>query len=212
MQSANSTDDDPESRAADMADRDSDVQSSTNGLHIRNESDDDEDGAPVPVWMQESSKSFKYRWVPLPLRKSGRAMLKWIKGPLPPQELHIKPWWPAIQEAPLRILDRYVPNRRYKICLQLLLYVVWSLTWSLMLKHNSTSGYIEGYGKPSNIWCGASFWFVIWLRRRPTGTRYLTLEQERRKRLWPERQQLSTFLFRAYGLPLPSKLRLRSPV
>ena len=27
-----------------------------------------------------------------------------------------------------------------------------------MLKHNATSGYIKGYGRPTNLWCGASFW------------------------------------------------------
>jgi hypothetical protein len=27
-----------------------------------------------------------------------------------------------------------------------------------MLKHHATSGFIEGYGRPSNLWCGSSFW------------------------------------------------------
>ena len=113
---------------------------------------------PLPVWMRESAKSFRYKWVPLPLRKAGRVTARWVKGPQPPRDLHISPWLPQIQEAPIRLLDRYVPKKRHRVLLLLALYACWLLTWSLMLWHNSNSGYIKDYGKPGNLWCGASFW------------------------------------------------------
>ena len=110
------------------------------------------------VWMQESTKSFRYRWVPLPVRKAGRAVMNWVKGPVPPRELRIQPYFPWIQEAPIRLLDKYLPKRRHRIVLLVVFYACWFLAWSLMLRHNSGSAYIKGYGKPENLWCGASFW------------------------------------------------------
>jgi hypothetical protein len=143
-----------------LTDDETDVESQDRNLHIRNASESSENGHSIPIWMRESAKSFKYKWVPLPLRKAGRATAEWIKGPIPPRELRISPLYPQIQEAPLRLMDRYIPKQRHRICLLIALYATWFLTWSLMLKQNSTSGYIKGYGKPSNIWCGASFWFA----------------------------------------------------
>lgn len=146
--------------------QDTDLESRDHTLHIRNASASDttENELPIPIWMRESAKSFKYKWIPLPLRKAGRATAEWINGPKPPRELRIKPLCPHIQEAPLRLMDRYMPKQRHRICLLIASYAVWLLIWSLMLKHNSASAYIEGYGKPSNIWCGASFWLVNPLR------------------------------------------------
>jgi hypothetical protein len=145
----------------DLTDSETDVESQDRNLHIRNASESSENGLPIPIWMRESAKSFRYKWVPLPLRKAGRATAEWVKGPIPPRELRINPLYPQIQEAPIRLMDKYLPKQRHRICLLVAFYAVWFLMWSLMLKHNSTSGYIEGYGKPTNIWCGASFWFVI---------------------------------------------------
>ena len=144
-----------------LTESDNDVEPQDRNLHIRNASESSENGLPIPIWMQESAKSFRYRWVPLPLRNAGRATAKWIKGPIPPRELRIKPLYPQIQEAPIQWMDKYLPKQRHRLSLLIALYAVWFLIWSLMLKHNSTSAYIEGYGKPSNIWCGASFWFVL---------------------------------------------------
>lgn len=113
----------------------------------------------LPVWLQESSKSFRWRWVPLPLRKAGRAVARWVKGPDPPRTLLLKPLFPHVQEIPVRYLDRFFPKRRHKIALLLLLYLSWFLSWFLVLLHSASSGYIEGYGKPEPISCGASFWY-----------------------------------------------------
>ncbi|KAK2763103.1 hypothetical protein FQN54_009737 [Arachnomyces sp. PD_36] len=70
---------------------------------------------PVPVWLRESSSSFHWRWVPLPIRNAARATAKWVKGPQPPRELRIKPLFPKIQEAPVKLLDRFFPKRKYKL-------------------------------------------------------------------------------------------------
>ena len=113
---------------------------------------------PLPVWMRESSKSFRWKWVPLPIRNAGRSVASWSKGPDPPQIQKITPIFPSIQEAPIRLVDRYLPNRKQKAALLAFFFFTWILTFSLILHHSATSGNIEGYGTPQNIWCGASYW------------------------------------------------------
>ncbi|KAL1970736.1 hypothetical protein VTN77DRAFT_2570 [Rasamsonia byssochlamydoides] len=112
----------------------------------------------LPVWLRESSKSFRWGWVPLPLRKAGRATARWVKGPVPPRDLLFKPLFPTIQELPVKYLNRFFPKRRHKIALLLLLYSSWFLSWFLVLLHSTSSGHIEGYGRPQLISCSASYW------------------------------------------------------
>ncbi|RMZ79193.1 hypothetical protein DV738_g3480, partial [Chaetothyriales sp. CBS 135597] len=130
-------------------------------LHVRGADDDDYDdthGLPAPVWLREQASNLTNKWIPPRLRKAGRAVVRWVKGPVPPRELHIDGIFPKIQEAPLRLLDRYVPKKRHRIALLVAFYATWFLTWSLLVRHRATTGYIKGYGAPTNLWCGASFW------------------------------------------------------
>ena len=129
-------------------------------LHVRSSASSDiESGRhPLPVWMREASKSFHWRWVPLPVRSFARSVNAWSKGPEPRQIQKITPWFPSIQEAPLRLVDRFLPKKRYKALALGFLYSTWILIFSLVLHHQATSGNIEGYGTPSSLWCGASFW------------------------------------------------------
>lgn len=113
---------------------------------------------PVPIWLSESSKSFHWRWVPLPLRKTARSTVKWLKGPDPPRVLLLNPIFPSIQSAPIKLVDRFFPKRKYKIGLLLAVYFSWFLPWALVLRHSASGGNIEGYGKPAPISCGASYW------------------------------------------------------
>lgn len=86
--------------------------------------EDDVSGLPPPVWLTESSKDFRWKWVPLPLRKAGRATVSWLAGPDPPQDLLLRPLFPRIQETPIRLRDRFFPKRRHKVALLLAVYFV----------------------------------------------------------------------------------------
>ena len=119
-----------------------------------------EDGLPVPVWMRES-KSVNWKWVPLPLRKFARFLNDWSYGPDPPQVQRIAPFLPAVQEAPLWLVERFLPKRIHKIGALILLYFAWALTFMLVIQKSAASGHIEGYGTPSSIWWGANFWYVL---------------------------------------------------
>jgi hypothetical protein len=114
----------------------------------------------LPVWLQESSKSFRWGWVPLPLRKAGRVTANWIKGPDPPHMLLLKPLFPRIQELPVQYLDRFFPKRKHKISLLILLYATWFLPFFSVLVHSRSSGYIEGYGQLQTLSCRTNFWCV----------------------------------------------------
>ncbi|KAK9586542.1 hypothetical protein V6Z92_005491 [Aspergillus fumigatus] len=120
---------------------------------------DEEGGATyVPVWLRESSKSFRWGWVPLPIRKVGRATTDWVKGPTPLHSLLLKPLFPHIQELPVRYLNRLFPKRKHKISLLLLLYIAWFTPWAIVLLHSRSAGYIEGYGRPQTLSCSTTFW------------------------------------------------------
>ncbi|KIW98999.1 uncharacterized protein Z519_00662 [Cladophialophora bantiana CBS 173.52] len=151
--------DDPASETLLLADEESEIGAQSPELHVQSTPESPSTTAlPIPVWLRESASSFGYKWVPLPLRKAGRAVASWVKGPVPPRVLKIEPIYPKIQQAPIRLLDKYAPKKKQRVILLVALYMCWFLTWSLMLKTHSTSGFIKGYGKPSNLWCGASFW------------------------------------------------------
>ena len=143
-------------------DRDYGPEASTPGgsdMHMQSGSSDAGDGqSPLPVWLRESSKSFLWGWVPVPVRRTARAVVAWSKGPDPPQIQKITPLFPLIQEAPVRLIDQYLPKRKHKAALLAFFYFCWLLTFILVLNHSAQAGNIEGYGQPQPIWCGASFW------------------------------------------------------
>ncbi|KAK5049893.1 hypothetical protein LTR84_004012 [Exophiala bonariae] len=141
-----------------LTDDETESRPESRDLHIRSASESSETAFPIPIWLRESAKTFQYKWVPLPIRKASRAVVKWVKGPIPPMTLRIEPILPKLQRAPISLLDKYTPKKKQRFILLIGLYAAWFLTWSLMLKHHSTSGYIKGYGRPRNLWCGANFW------------------------------------------------------
>lgn len=112
----------------------------------------------LPVWARESSKSFRWGWVPLPLRKAGRAVARWVKGPVPPRPLLLTPLFPHLQELPVRYLERFFPKRKHRISLLLLLYLAWFVPWLSVQVHSRSAGYIEGYGRPQTLSCGTTYW------------------------------------------------------
>ncbi|EED17876.1 LCCL domain protein [Talaromyces stipitatus ATCC 10500] len=112
----------------------------------------------MPVWLRESSSSFQWRWIPLPLRKAGRVTARWVKGPDPPHDLLFQPLFPKIQEIPVKFFDRYAPRKAHKVALLLLVYFLWLLPWFLIILKANTSGNIEDYGRPQVISCAASYW------------------------------------------------------
>ncbi len=136
--------------------------SSSPRIHIRSNSADIEHGQnSLPVWRLESSKSFRWRWVPYRARQLARSVVLWSKGPEPPQIQKITPFFPHIQEFLVKLIQKHLPKRTYKAALLATFYLCWILSFSLVLNYSASAGDIKGYGQPEPVWCGASFWFVI---------------------------------------------------
>ncbi|KAI5281868.1 hypothetical protein KEM54_003098, partial [Ascosphaera aggregata] len=111
----------------------------------------------LPVWMEEADKSYRWRWVPLVIRRAGRSTVKWLRGPNPPDPLILDPLFPHIQEAPIKFLNWIAPKRRYKLMLLLTVYISWLISWSTVLHYSVSSGEIPGYGKPTPVGCSANY-------------------------------------------------------
>ena len=133
-------------------------------LHVRSRaSSQGEAPQDFPVWMRESSSW--WRKLPLPIRRVTRAIPRtfafldhWSRGPKEAQRQEITPLFPLVQEAPLWLVEKFLPKRIHKIFGLLFLYFAWAITFVVIIQHSATSGDIEGYGTPNSIWCGENFW------------------------------------------------------
>ncbi|KAG0646659.1 Uncharacterized protein D0Z07_7593 [Hyphodiscus hymeniophilus] len=118
----------------------------------------DDSSPPTPRFLQDQS-SYRYlKWVPLPIRRVGKAIGRWARGPDPPRVHEIKPFFPAIQEAPIHLLDKYIPKRRHRISLLIGYYFLWALTFALIMRQSTFATEIEGWGAPGNIGCTNTYW------------------------------------------------------
>ena len=127
-------------------------------MHVHSESSNTDNRIQIPVWLRESSETFHWKWVPLPLRRAARVVGAWTKGPDPPQIQKIRPFLPEIQEAPAKFIDRVLPRTSHKLVLLAFFHLCWILTFTLVLHRSASAGNIKGYGAPNPIWCGANFW------------------------------------------------------
>ncbi|KAE9364645.1 hypothetical protein N431DRAFT_388897 [Stipitochalara longipes BDJ] len=133
-----------------------DESTQTNLLPMDELSDDS--SPPTPRFIQDQG-SYRYmKWVPVSVRKTIKAVSRWAKGPDIPQVHTIKPLFPFIQEAPIRLLDKHVPKRRHRILLLVAFYFLWVLTFALVMHGGDSATEIEGWGKPGNIGCGNTYW------------------------------------------------------
>ena len=119
----------------------------------------------LPIWLEESSASYKWRSMPLPIRKAiriptrfWRFVKKWSKGPREVQIQKIRPFFPSIQTVPLRLVERYLVRRSYQVLAVLLYWLSYVAIFALLLSRSAGSGHIEGYGLATPVSCGESLW------------------------------------------------------
>ncbi|KFA48113.1 hypothetical protein S40293_09293 [Stachybotrys chartarum IBT 40293] len=106
----------------------------------------------------DSSAGKRWRWVPYPVRRFGRAVAAWSRGPPNPQPYRIKPFFPSVQEYPLRLMDRFLPKRRHRAWLLLLYLSVWLVVFVLVRREGTRASEIAGWGQPTSIGCGTTYW------------------------------------------------------
>ena len=152
-----------EARDRDNGDGGPEASASTSPrMHVRSASSDVENGqTTLPVWLRESDKSYRWRWIPYRIRQMARSVVVWVRGPDPPQMQKITPFFPEVQRFLVELIDKHLPKKSHKAALLALFYFCWILTFSLVLYHSASAGNIKGYGKPEPVWCGASYWSVL---------------------------------------------------
>ena len=144
----------------------------------------DDEGAPPPVYRDdeaasalsnesaeliatsEASAEEHYRpeqshslakYLPPQLQRMWQSTVVWVKGPQPPRPWKIRPFFPHVQTAPLRLLNNYFPKRKHKIALLVFFYFCWILTFGLVLHRSAFAADIPGYGSPVRVRCTDRF-------------------------------------------------------
>ncbi|KAI0123217.1 hypothetical protein BJ170DRAFT_736484 [Xylariales sp. AK1849] len=118
----------------------------------------DDGDTPTPRFMQDEGAWKRWKWVPYPVRRCGTAVVQWSKGPQSARDYKIKPLFPSIQEAPLWLLDKYLPKKNHQAWLFVAYAVCWLLAFCLVMRQGLQASEIEGFGLPSDITCGTTYW------------------------------------------------------
>jgi hypothetical protein len=113
---------------------------------------------PTPRFLQDEGEWKRFKWVPYPVRRFSKAAARWARGPPTPRPYKIEPFYPEIQRAPLRLLDRYVPRRRHRVWLTFAYAAVWIVTYALVMSQGQKASELPGYGIPGDIGCGNTYW------------------------------------------------------
>lgn len=131
------------------------------------EADDDGDDAPTPRFMQDEGAWKHWRWVPYPARRFATAVVRWSRGPADARAFAIKPFFPAVQRAPIAllecVLDELVvrvggPRWLWRRVLFFAYMGLWALTFALVLRRGLAAAEVPGWGTPTDIGCGNTYW------------------------------------------------------
>lgn len=122
-------------------------------LHVDEDSD-----PPTPRFVQDQEAWKRWKWVPYPVRRLIRAAAKWSAGPPDPQPYRIQPFFPAVQQYPLRLVERFLPRRKQRAWLLFFYFSIWLITYVLVKRKGTMTAEIAGWGQPRTIGCGSTYW------------------------------------------------------
>ncbi|KAJ1329773.1 LCCL domain-containing protein [Microdochium nivale] len=125
------------------------------------EVDETDDSERLPQYAQAQGGqqySRRWRWVPQPVRTAGTKAATWLRGPPEPKDWKITPLLPAVQHAPIKLLDRFVPRHKHRVWLFTALCAAWILTFSLVMWSGKKAADIPFWGQPQDISCGTIYW------------------------------------------------------
>ncbi|KAL5117375.1 hypothetical protein ACEQ8H_004691 [Pleosporales sp. CAS-2024a] len=98
------------------------------------------------------------RYLPPRLQQLCHNVVTWVRGPQPPRPWQIHPLFPKVQTAPIRLVHKYFPARKHKIALLVTFYLLWILSFVLVLHRSAFAADVPGYGAPVRIGCTHRFW------------------------------------------------------
>lgn len=117
------------------------------------------DGDSLPRWVHQTHKTSALSKIGSGLKQVGHDIMRWIHGPVPPVILCPNPIFPRAQEMPVRLVDRFLPKKRYRIAALGVYYLLWALIWGLMVAKSNQAGESLNYGDTQSIWCGYNLWY-----------------------------------------------------
>jgi len=121
--------------------------------------DEDSDSSPpTPRFLQDEGSWKRWKWIPYPVRRTCKVVAKWARGPANPRRYTITPLFPNIQQAPLRALDRYIPQRKHRLWLLFAYFAVWIVSYALVMRQGLKATEIGDWGAPADIGCGNTYW------------------------------------------------------
>lgn len=86
--------------------------------------------------------------------------VNWLRGPTPPHVYHINPWFPRLQAAPARLIDRLFPRRISKLVLLAGGLIFWIIVFFVSLKASVAGQEVPGFGQPVKLGCHHRLWCV----------------------------------------------------
>lgn len=128
-------------------------QARSGALEYASNASSSESSSNRPRWLIHA-----HRHLPHPVQKGGSWLIDWIRGPDPPRTWKITPYFPAVQTAPLVLLDRLAPKRKQKFWLLIALYFCFLLVFITVLHESAFADTVPGYGTPTNLGCTDTFW------------------------------------------------------
>ncbi|KAK0728559.1 hypothetical protein B0T26DRAFT_176551 [Lasiosphaeria miniovina] len=118
----------------------------------------DDSRPPTPRFIQDERSWKRWKWVPYPVRRLTIAVYKWAQGPPSPNNFKIQPLLPSVQRAPVRLLDKFLPRKSHRAWLVFFYLSIWIVTFALVMRQGQSATEIDGWGTPSAIGCGNTYW------------------------------------------------------
>ncbi|KAG5987401.1 hypothetical protein E4U43_005086 [Claviceps pusilla] len=141
------------SSSTDAGHPDAPLDSSDGTLQVQEESD-----PPTPRFLQDENVWKRWKWVPYPMHRMLRAIRKWSVGPPNPQPYRITPLFPAAQEYPLFLVDKFLTTFKRRLWLLFMYFSAWLIAFALVKRRGEVATEVAGWGRPQTIGCGATYW------------------------------------------------------
>lgn len=145
---------------------DNDGESSTGGRRVAGsatrlevvEDPSSGSGTSTPRFLQDEGTWKRWRWIPYRVRRVWKIVVRWSYGPPNPQPYRIKPLFPAVQEYPLYLMERFLPGRKRRFWALFFYFSIWLITFVLLKRDGTLATEVEGWGTPEVITCGTTYW------------------------------------------------------
>ncbi|KAK5663001.1 hypothetical protein OQA88_6415 [Cercophora sp. LCS_1] len=119
---------------------------------------DEDHSPPTPRFIQDENSWKKFKWVPYPIRRSTKVTVNWTQGPPVPRTFKIEPLFPQIQQFPVVMLRKVLPQKKHRIWLLIFWLAMWIVTFALVMRSGLLASDIAPFGAPTKLGCGSAFW------------------------------------------------------